>query len=558
MSDTTKVYASAISRRVTSQRDAIPGEDQVQNNAGGYVYAVDKWQRLTRFLVLGTSESTYYVSAKELTRDNAAVVIACMVEDYVRTVADIVAVSDAGRAPKNDPAILALALAVADKRPEAVACALTALPKVCRIPTHLFHFLAYLKELRGFGPSIRKAVQAWYGRWTADQLAFEMVKYQSRDGWSHRDVLRLTHPRLTPEVQATMRWAIGAPLTDRTVTRKNRGGQTTAYGVAGALPSIVTAFEEAKTASDADVMALIRAHGLTREMVPSKALNNPNVWAALLEQMPLTAMIRNLGKMTEVGLLAPLSDAVLAVTTKLADVAAMKKARVHPMVILNALRVYQQGHGEKGKLTWTPVARVVDALDAAFYTSFGNVTPTNQRIMLALDVSGSMGAAIAGTSLTCREAAAAMALVTANVEPQHLIVGFTSGSRPWMHRGYATRLSQLAISPRQRLDDVVRYMASLDFGGTDCALPMLEAHRTKMHVDAFCIFTDSETWAGDIQPVQALRQYRQAQNRPNAACVVVGMTATEFSIASPDDRRMLDVVGFDTATPEAISQFLTQ
>lgn len=41
----------------------------------------------------------------------------------------------------------------------------------------------------------------------------------------------------------------------------------------------------------------------------------------------------------------------------------------------------------------------------------------------------------------------------------------------------------------------------------------------------------------------------------DAWLVVVGMTATEFTIADPTDRGMLDVVGFDTATPEMISQF---
>ena len=37
-----------------------------------------------------------------------------------------------------------------------------------------------------------------------------------------------------------------------------------------------------------------------------------------------------------------------------------------------------------------PVAPIVDALDAAFYAAFGNVEPANARMLLALDVSGSM------------------------------------------------------------------------------------------------------------------------------------------------------------------------
>jgi len=216
-------YAEHINRKATKQTEPMPGEPQVQNNAGGYVYAVDKWARLQRFLILGTDGGTYYVREKELTKDNASVVEACVVEDATRTINMIVEVSDAGRAPKNDPAILALALCASTKDAGARTMALAALPKVCRIPTHLFHFVTYLKALRGFGPQVRKAIQHWYARWTPEQLAYEIVKYQQRDGWSHRDVFRQVHPKFGPEAQPIVRWAIGAQLTPRLVARKNQG-----------------------------------------------------------------------------------------------------------------------------------------------------------------------------------------------------------------------------------------------------------------------------------------------------------------------------------------------
>ena len=61
--------------------------------------------------------------------------------------------------------------------------------------------------------------------------------------------------------------------------------------------------------------------------------------------------------------------------------------------------------------------------------------------------------------------------------------------------------------------------------------------------------------AGDVHPVQALRDYRQASGI-DARLVVVGMVANRFSIADPADPGMLDVVGFDTATPQLISDFV--
>lgn len=203
---------------------------------------------------------------------------------------------------------------------------------------------------------------------------------------------------------------------------------------------------------------------------------------------------------------------------------------------------------------------MIDALDDMFYLSFGNVATSGKRTMLALDVSGSMGSPVHGMPyLTCREASAAMALVTAASEPNHRIVAFTKGSYPslWSRTHgsmYDTRLSPLTISPRQRLDDVVRTITGLPFGGTDCALPMVEALKHRWAVDTFVVYTDNETWAGNIHPAQALREYRERMGIA-AKLVVVAMASNGFTIADPDDAGMLDVVGFDTATPNVISDF---
>lgn len=63
-----------------------------------------------------------------------------------------------------------------------------------------------------------------------------------------------------------------------------------------------------------------------------------------------------------------------------------------------------------------------------------------------------------------------------------------------------------------------------------------------------------KTWAGRIHPAQALRNYRQKFGIP-AKLVVCGMTATEFSIADQNDAGQMDVIGFDTATPQVIADF---
>ena len=41
-----------------------------------------------------------------------------------------------------------------------------------------------------------------------------------------------------------------------------------------------------------------------------------------------------------------------------------------------------------------------------------------------------------------------------------------------------------------------------------------------------------------------------------AKLVVVGMTATGFTIADPNDAGMLDVVGFDAGAPQVMADFV--
>ena len=545
--DFTKHFATRLMRLLTPQSEPIPGSTQVANSGGGYAWPVDKWTRLDRFLILGSEGGTYYIGERQLTQENALAVVECLAEDGPRLVRRIVEVSLAGRAPKNDPALFALAIAAGLGDAGTKAAVWAALPQVARTGTHLFHWLQYLKAFRGWGRGVRRAVAGWYTAKPATELMYQVLKYPSRDGWAHRDALRLSHPKAP---------TVAHDLVFRYAT-KGWDGVLTLAGVDDMdVVQTIEAVEALKHQAPGLAAQTIARHGLTREMVPTELLTHAVVWEALLERMPLTALIRNLGVMGKVGLLVPLSDAVQSVTARLGDRKAIKAARVHPIAVLAALKTYAQGHGMKGKNTWRPVPQVVDALDRAFYLAFENAPTTGKRVMLALDVSGSMSARVNGMQyLDCREASAAMALVTAASEPKHMFTAFTAGSYPsrWSPR-LGSGLSTLAISPRERLDDVVKRISGLAFGGTDCALPMLEALKHQWPVDLFVIYTDSETWAGKVHPSQALRQYRERTGIA-AKLVVVGMASNGFTIADPRDAGMLDVVGFDTATPQVIADF---
>jgi 60 kDa SS-A/Ro ribonucleoprotein len=548
-------YLKRHGTRRVPQRVPIPGSDQVPDSAGGFAWAVDDWARLRRFLILGSEGGSYYASEWTLTRENAQALERCLAADGPRAVAEIVRVSAEGRAPKNDPAIFALAMAAGLGDEPTRKAALAALPQVARTGTHLFQFATFVEGFRGWGRSLRRAVGRWYAARPADALAYQAVKYRQREGVTHRDLLRLAHPAAQVSARNPTLAVSGehARLFEWIV----RGGET------DGVPRVVEGFVRAQSAATpAETAALVREFGLPREALASEHLSSSEVWEALLEDMPMTAAIRNLATMTRVGVLAPGSEGTAKVVALLRDGERIRRARVHPIALLAALRTYAAGHGARGRSEWSPVREIVDALDAGFYTAFGSVEPTGKRILLALDVSGSMTSGwVAGVpGLTPRDASAALALVTAATEPHYETVGFFAGKGGWKS-GKTDRwafgeqgLTPLAMSPRQRLDDAVKTVSDLPFGGTDCALPMLYAQAHEREVDAFVIYTDSETWAGDIHPAQALRDYRQASGM-DARLVVVGMVSNGFSIADPADPGMLDVVGFDTATPQLISDF---
>jgi 60 kDa SS-A/Ro ribonucleoprotein len=523
-------------RGATPQNMPIPGTNQVPNSAGGYAWAVSHWERLRRFLILGSEGGSYYATERALTVENAQAVLACIREDGARAVNEIVAISDSGRAPKNDPAIFALALAAAAEDANTRKLALVVLPKVCRIGTHLFQFAEAIERLRGWGRGLRRGMGDWYAGQEAKALAYQLIKYRQREGWTHTDVLRLAHP--TPENEA--KGALYKWLTHR---------DDAAWALADESPqddalTLVWAFEQAQKATTRDeIVSLIARYDLPREALPTQWLTDAAVWEALLVKMPMTAMIRNLGVMAKVELLKPMSAAERAVIERLQNADALRKARVHPLALLMAQKTYASGRGLRGSGKWEPTPRVIDALDEAFYLAFGSVEPANKRMLLALDVSGSMSMGmVAGSPLTPREGSAAMALVTARTEPEYHMVAFQKGLVP------------LNISSKMRLDDVLKATHGLPFGGTDCAQPMLYALEHNLSVDTFIVYTDSETWAGNVHPTEALTRYRQQTGIP-ARLIVVGMVSNGFTIADPNDAGMLDVVGFDAAAPQVMSDF---
>ncbi len=558
MKNNIKQALEGLQATETHQGLPIPGRDMVENNAGGFVFKLDEWKQLERFLVLGTEGGTFYVSEKKLTADNANKVLLLLKKDGVKVVEKTVEILKSGRAPKPDVAIFVLALAASKGDDATRKAALAAVPSALKTGTHLLKFVDTVNGLRGWGRGLKKAVQLWFKGRKNETLALQLVKYKQREGWGMKDVLRLAKPVPETDVQGKLfgwtaknekaEWAKaqvapGDKALDFVWAAEQASG-TKFVAEQADTEQAKAILAEANQASVKKLVDLIVTYRLPREALPTEALNKVEVWEALLQEMPMTAMIRNLGTMSKIGLLKPLSDAERLVFQRLTDAERLRGSKVHPIQVLSALRTYSSGRGVRSSATWNASNKVVEALDEAFELSFGAIEPAGTRHLLGLDVSGSMTTGeIAGVpGLTPNVASAALAVVAARTEPWAAIMGFDDGIR------------ELGVTARDSIVDATKKVSNINGGGTDAALPMIWALENKIQVDTFVVLTDNETWAGRIHPVQALKKYRQATGI-GAKLIVVGMTSTGFTIADPEDSGMLDVVGFDGATPALMAKF---
>jgi hypothetical protein len=257
-----------------------------------------------------------------------------------------------------------------------------------------------------------------------------------------------------------------------------------------------------KIAPDAALTVMNRVRRIQREHLPTHLMSSPGIWTHLLKDMGMTALIRNLNKLSSTGVVTSRRQEIVAM---LCDDKQIKSSRVHPFAVLVAMKVYKNGKGELGSMVWPVDSYIVTALSTTFLKSFGNIPRTGKRIMVALDVSGSMtGAYCAGsTSVTCREGSVAMAMATIIAErdenrrlsPNTHVYSFTTTFKN-VTNGFST--------PGLTLEQAIRATDDA-FGGTDCALPMTYATQARIPIDAFIVYTDSETYAPTIHPQGRVR-----------------------------------------------------
>ena len=468
---------AAQASRATIIRNAVPqwfriDPDQIPNNAGGFVWQISDREQVIRYLVIGSEGGNYYQTPQQVSSQCASCVLRMTrtPDNFKWLIETIRDVSISGRAAKQESTLLALATAIVfAPTPAAKTEALNAVNDCVRILTHMYMLMGYMtifasakhgisasasaeesvvggRNPHGIGRGMRRVLGEYFYSRTGIEIANLITKYQNREGWTIKDVLTLIHIDPTKLKDDGGRLAIDyifkpkeefEPILARAppTTEPTKTFLSAIKEIHNIIlrPASASASASASQSELDRIIHLMNTVGLCREQLPSQLFKHKKVWEALLfskgangkgKGMPLTALIRNLGKLTtaEIGIIAPFSTIPLQSLTptvkhiceRITDAADIKRTRIHPYTILVAMMTYKKGHGDKGGLTWSHNVHVIEALDKAFKLAFQNITPTGKRIKIALDVSGSMSAAFCTGSpvVSCATASVAMMMMT--------------------------------------------------------------------------------------------------------------------------------------------------
>jgi 60 kDa SS-A/Ro ribonucleoprotein len=519
--------------RRSGQQAPIPGREgqMVRNNAGGFGFILNDWERLHRFLILGSEGGTYYVHERNLTAQNADCVLRCLKADGRRVVQEAHNVNVEGRAPKVSSQLFVMALAMRHGNEETKQAAAQLLPAMLRTGTHLLNFVGMLDSMGGWNRSKRRIIKRWFNDRPAEALAYQLVKYQSRDGWAMRDALRMAHPNPPDDAHdSSYAWAVG------------KGAQKR-HELPDILRTHMQMSDRLEEGQSEAILALYGIeNGLPREALPNKALTEQRVLERLLPMTPPTALIRNLGNFSRHGLFD--SQKMLHVAmAKLRDTETLKRHRVHPFTLLMALLVYERGHGVSSTGKWSPNSAICDALRDALDASFKYTSPTNKRICVGVDASSSMTTQrCVGAPLPAHIAASAVAYSLYKLEPHITTVIFDTD---------VIRIIDTGESKSLKIHDFIGGRG----GGTNLAAPIEWALKQSWDFDAFILLTDNETWAGKSHAAQRLAEYRRTQVS-TAKLICASMAANDATVVDPDDAGQLGISGLDTNLPILVNEFL--
>jgi 60 kDa SS-A/Ro ribonucleoprotein len=478
-----------------------------QNGAGAPAYAFPEKHALAQYAVTGCFNSTFYATADA----QLAKVIDLAYTVPPEFVAKTALYSREHGHMKDMPALLVAALSVAEPQ----LCA-TIFPRVIDDAKMLRNFVQIMRSgatgRKSLGTRPKRLVKNWLDARSEEQL------FRSSIGQSPSlvDVIKMVHPKPANDA----RRAFYGYLLDRKHQPE-------------LLPALVKELEAFKQGASAHLP------DVPFQMLSSLPLSPAN-WATIAENASWQTTRMNLNTFARHGVFARpgLTELIAA---RLADAAAVRKARAFPYQLLAAYRAASSD---------VP-APVQDALQDAMEHAVDNVPALDGKIYVLVDVSGSMSSPITGqrqgatTSLRCIDGAALVAAAILRKNRSAEVIPFEQHV-----------VTQLTLNPRDSVMTNARKLARIGGGGTNCSAPLELLNRGKAKADLVVFVSDNESWVDARRGATAvMREWQVFKSRnPGArlACLDFVPNATTQAGERED---ILNIGGFSDAVFELLARF---
>jgi 60 kDa SS-A/Ro ribonucleoprotein len=481
-----------------------------RNEAGGLAYARSPEAALALFAATGCLNGTYYASDE----DQLDQVLALCAQVDPAFVARTAVYARKHAHMKDMPALLLATLSTRDG--ELLA---KAFPHVVDNGRMLRNFVQVVRSGRvgrkSLGSLPKRLVRQWLEQASTDAIVQAAIGAQP----SLADVIRMVHPKPADAGrQALYAWVIDRPYDQAALPAKLQAYEAFKRVPVGELPDLPFQYYTS--------LRLSVKHWRTLAANAS--------WQTL--RMNLNTFARN----------DVFKDSALTVglARKLRDPEQVQRARVFPYQLLMA---YSAATNE------VPT-NIREALQDAMEVATRQVPKLDGKVVVAVDVSGSMGSPVTGhrkgatTAVRCVDVAALIAACVQRANPDARVLPFDTAVR------------KLDLNPRDSVMTQARQLAKLCGGGTSVSSPLAWLNAQGKHVDLLVLVSENESWRDTRTggATETMRQWAQVKARcPQARMVCIDLQPVATSqVVERDD--VLHVGGFSDAVFDLLAVFAAQ
>ncbi|XP_012253968.2 RNA-binding protein RO60-like isoform X1 [Athalia rosae] len=479
---------------------------------------------------------------------------------------------DSGMVPNPETLVFALALCARQKKESLRHAAYDAVKTICTTPQHFILFTKFASELaksapepkHGWGSGWRKAASDWYLSKDAMELAKCVTRYKGRYGWSHKDIIKLSHPKTTDIAkQAVLKYILfGLKVAKQEFSDKPDAAEVLEY---------IQKVEDFKHCEDEVVAGrLLEIHNLSLEHVPGHLLKSREVWNSLIPTMSITMLLNNLQRIHNIGLLKPYAVEADKIIDVITDKERLIRENVHPALVLITIKNYEKSGKplsyEKQKVKDAakkpspppirPNRKIIETLYKTLGYSFDLqiLKPTGLQYMITIDMSKAMQESRVWQcgNINAAEAGCLIALCLLRCEKNVTVATFKNTGV------HIVNLDKMYTNAS--LGQIFKKMKQMPTGPVNLEKPIIWAAQEKKKYDVFINVVDviDKRFGNGSRidnPRRAIKNYRSKMSQDNAKLVTCAMTTPQIGNPIDEDKNVLTICGFDANVPKIIEAF---